>query len=1202
MVKKCYNRVLSELMITLLAITLMLTCFSITAGAEVKSTFIMGDEAGGGITVEPDCGYGEQADGLKYGFMDIDDKSTLKDGRFDGFSDDIITYLKKGKINGTSYVTADYDKYDVETLSKFGEGVMPVRFSIGADANAYYTVTVTVVNTSETDSTEISLFSEKRHFILYKHTLEAGETITKTWNVNLVGQYYNSSGNYNDDAINIAVAGKNAGLVSVEIEKCENVGKTAWLLNDFTGDDVEASLPFFDLSSRGGVGQAMAKYINPEIAICNHGEGGLKSSDTKHFDRVVENMRSGDYMFVQYGFNGETTDSLKKNLPRYYNAAHEKGVKLVVVSTTERHSSQFWSSGVWKPSNANIAKAGKEFVEDMIENQGAEDIAFIDLNTEINKWMNTVAPAVMAQRQRAGFDDTDVNRSSMDYYYWVTRTVGIDNIHMNNAGADNGGYILLNEAKRIADTGNSENATKSERIQANVLSELVENMSSEQPYSISDDIVAKGWAPNDAYPYPLSSDVVYEYPIYVKDTAVSEADRMCVRINAEYDGNGVLKDIQTQNIPMSQISETKNTDIHKTFYWNSIKGMKPVSKASAECTVIDYISLKVQGDMQYYARGAVDIIDKNNNVIDTYYSVSTDINSDIDHIDNTACKYGEIYKMYFDNAVIPDECTYRAYAVPVENNGDEPVEGEKNYSSYCYKEDETDTLLLSEHFTDAESGWGAGGSATTKYNEIADKDGISALKTGNNGSGSYNLYKRFNNNAEVSSGIIKLHFAMNYSYGSFVIRLTSSQKTGSYLNGIKNIIVRDGELSFEDGTELGKVKTGKWTDIDLTLDLIKGEQSVSVAGGEPVTIAIDKLKSENAADTDGILPIRGFGISHLETGSTIPSYSFEAYFADIDIKTTVCDIPQYIITAQSDNEQYGTVSGSGKYAINSVVNLSANPKDGYECVGWYDNDNKLICDSEAYSLRVRDYKILYARFAPSSVIDTITSFSEDFENNANIFGISPNKKKSSYTGKASTAEIKSGITLIDTANTPNSIFGQRILALSGGKAVSAVLTTPVKLSDNQIFTLEFDCFYGYQGSSADAKAEITDSQKRSLVSYTWNSKNSQITDVKIGGIVPDGFTAFRFKSKSSASSGADGWNASKVFSLTNKSYTPHVTINIDGNRNVTIKFSSEADECNEIYTGQLNESCDISELVLSTTSALSADKAVGYDNFVQTIQ
>lgn len=976
MVKKSYNRVLSELIITLLAIMLMLTCFFKTAEAEGQSTFIMGAETGG-ITVEPDCGYGEQSNGLTYGFMDIDDKSTLKDSRFDGFSDDIITYLKKGTINGISYITADYDQYDAETLSKFGDGVMPVRFSVGAEENAYYTVTATVVNTSETDSTEISLFSEKRHFILYKHKLEAGETITKTWNVNLVGQYYNSSGNYIDDAINIAVAGKNAGLVSIEIEKRETAGKTAWLLNDSTGDDVEAALPFFDLSSRGGVGQAMAKYINPEIAICNHGEGGLKSSDTKHFDRVVENMKSGDYMFVQYGFNGETTDSLKKNLPRYYNAAHEKGVKLVVISTTERHSSQFWSNGQWNASNANMAKAGKEFVEDMIENQGAEDIAFIDLNTEINKWMNTVAPAVMAQRQKAGFDDTEVNRSSMDYYYWVTRTAGIDSIHMNNAGADNGGYILLSEAKRIVDAGNTVSASKSEQIQSDVLSELVQNMSSELPYSIPNDIVAKGWAPNDAYPYPLASDVVYEYPIYVKNIAVSNQTAECVRIDAEYDSNGVLKNIQTQNIPVSQVSNAENTDTHKTFYWNSVEGMKPINanQPSTENS-IDYISFKVQGDMQYYARGAVDIIDKNNNVLDTYYSVSTDINGDIDHIDNTACQYGEIYKMYFDNAVIPSDCTYRAYAVPVENNGDKPVEGENNYSSYRYQDAETDTILLSEHFTDGESGWSIGGSATTKYNEIVHKDGMTALKTGNNGSGSYNLYKRFNNNEELSSGIIKVNFGMNYSYGSFIIRLTSSQKTGSYLNGIKNIVMRDGVLSFEDGTELGKVKTGKWTDIDLTLDLIKGEQSMSVAGGTPVTIAIDKLNSENAADTEGILPIRGFGISHLETGSTIPSYSFEMYLSEFTAKTIKCPISEYMVTGDvsKECEGFGTVEGSGSYIVNETAVLKANPSDGYTFIGWYDANGNELSRSEEYSFRVRSDKTIYAKFEQEVYNPNITKW------------------------------------------------------------------------------------------------------------------------------------------------------------------------------------------------------------------------------------
>lgn len=88
MVKKSYNRVLSELIITLLAIMFMLTCFCEPVNAAEKSAFIMGDEAGDGITVEPDCGYGEKSNGLTYGFMDIDDKSTINDSRFDGFSDD----------------------------------------------------------------------------------------------------------------------------------------------------------------------------------------------------------------------------------------------------------------------------------------------------------------------------------------------------------------------------------------------------------------------------------------------------------------------------------------------------------------------------------------------------------------------------------------------------------------------------------------------------------------------------------------------------------------------------------------------------------------------------------------------------------------------------------------------------------------------------------------------------------------------------------------------------------------------------------------------------------------------------------------------------------------------------------------------------------------------------------------------------------
>ena len=160
---------------------------------------------------------------------------------------------------------------------------------------------------------------------MFNESVPAGQTVTKTWNVNLEGQYYNATGAYTNDAVNIAVTGENAGLVSVKIEKHDKKGVTAWLCNDSTGDDCPASLPYYLLSQRGGVGQFMQLYINPEIAVSNQGEGGLTSSDKPHLENALKYMQAGDYLFVQYGFNGESPASLKKNLPRYYEAAHSCG-------------------------------------------------------------------------------------------------------------------------------------------------------------------------------------------------------------------------------------------------------------------------------------------------------------------------------------------------------------------------------------------------------------------------------------------------------------------------------------------------------------------------------------------------------------------------------------------------------------------------------------------------------------------------------------------------------------------------------------------------------------------------------------------------------------------------------------------------------------------------------------------------------------
>lgn len=957
------KRKLVELVVAACLSVSVVSAFHVSAkGIDTSDMkFIFGTDMSseGFIPVNTDTAYGTH-NGAKYGLIDIDENSIQNDFRFDGFADDVLTYPKSGTVGSDTYITADYSEYDAETLATFGDGVIPVRFAAEGENGAYYTVTATVVNTGDTD-TEVSLFGENRYMILYNHKLAAGEKITKTWNVRLVGQYYNSTGEYMDNAINVAVAGKNTGLVSVEITKNENIGKTIWLMTDSTGDNSSASLPYFGLRGKAGDGQVFTKYINPEIAVNNQGEGGLTSSDTNHLNNALKYMQAGDYLYVQYGFNGESTTSLKNNLTRYYQAAKDKGATLIIASTSERQSSDFWDSTnhVWKGSNAGIAQAGREYVEGVLEADPNAKIAFVDLNMAIIGWMTEETARISNLR-----GEVNPSRIAMNYYFGYDRDSGVDSIHINDAGADNAAYLVYTEMK--------ENS---------LLNELTENNSTETPYLVSDEIISKGWVPNDSYPYPLPSDVTYEYPTIVKGIEYGEGmdgDEQIDKITATYKADGSLDSVSVEPIKASQTEETNNTATEKVFYWKSLGEMKPYTKT--EGTAVESIQVMVQGNMQYYAIGAVDILDTEGNVVKTAYSKSTDKNPLIDHIDNVASQYGEVYTMYFDKTetVMGEGQSVRAYTVAVET-GEAPTD--EKYSSY-YIPHETETTLISESFAEGISGWNQGGSAVVKETAYAEKDGKKAIKLVTNGSGTYNVYKRFNNNAEVSNGILKLHFMINYSYGNLTLKLTPATATGSYVAGAKTINIIDGMLKFDDkntaelGTDIGKLKTGKWTDVDCTLDFINGTETVSVAGGTPETIPIAKLNSENTDDLSDYAPVRGLAIAYMATGSTIPSYSFEVYLADVTVEMIKTMLPKYNINASvaDGQSEYGTVSGGGEYDINSNAEIKAKAKTGYEFEGWYDENDNKVSGKSTYSFRVRDDKTLYAKFVQEVIDPNVTKW------------------------------------------------------------------------------------------------------------------------------------------------------------------------------------------------------------------------------------
>ncbi|MTD41804.1 VWA domain-containing protein [Erwinia sp. CPCC 100877] len=72
---------------------------------------------------------------------------------------------------------------------------------------------------------------------------------------------------------------------------------------------------------------------------------------------------------------------------------------------------------------------------------------------------------------------------------------------------------------------------------------------------------------------------------------------------------------------------------------------------------------------------------------------------------------------------------------------------------------------------------------------------------------------------------------------------------------------------------------------------------------------------------------------------------------------------EYQITAESADEGEGIVFGGGLYKVGNFVQLTAVPNEGYEFVGWY-QDEKQVSTEVNYRFRVEAEKHLIAKFKP----------------------------------------------------------------------------------------------------------------------------------------------------------------------------------------------------------------------------------------------
>ena len=163
-------------------------------------------------------------------------------------------------------------------------------------------------------------------------------------------------------------------------------------------------------------------------------------------------------------------------------------------------------------------------MEDKIA-QGARNVAFIDLNKRYNDWMNTELRRINAVNPSVSLN------AAISYYYRSAKGANVDNTHINNAGTDQAAYWVWYDALARVAAGEAVGATESQIAQAAVLRGIADGYQdrlglegaagSNMPWSVTDDIINDGPAPNTFWDTPVSAGFAYANDAVVADVAAT---------------------------------------------------------------------------------------------------------------------------------------------------------------------------------------------------------------------------------------------------------------------------------------------------------------------------------------------------------------------------------------------------------------------------------------------------------------------------------------------------------------------------------------------------------------------------------------------------------------------------------------------------------------------------------------------------------
>lgn len=270
----------------------------------------------------------------------------------------------------------------------------PQIFAVKAD-EGNYEVGIRFGDAAKATSTTVK--AESRRLMLEKIETKPGEFVNRSFMVNVRQPLISKDRKVSlketekpvpnwDDRLSFEFNGSQPGVAFLQIKPAKEA-LTVFLAGDSTVTDQNRE-PY------AGWGQMLPRFFGPDVAIANHAWSGLalfSFQGGKRLEKILSQMKKGDYLFVQFGHNDQKDKSkdagpfkrYKTNLKEFIAAARSKcGIPVLVTPMERRRFERDGSQSITLTDYAEaVRQAGAE-----------ENVPVIDLNAMSLKLYAALGP------------------------------------------------------------------------------------------------------------------------------------------------------------------------------------------------------------------------------------------------------------------------------------------------------------------------------------------------------------------------------------------------------------------------------------------------------------------------------------------------------------------------------------------------------------------------------------------------------------------------------------------------------------------------------------------------------------------------------------------------------------------------------------------------------------------------------------------